>query len=81
MGRRRGVRAGRASGGRAPGRRPPRAVHRHLDTVFEPDSPFQKFERIDVTSARGPGMLDMKGGDVIIVQALRALDAAGVLKA
>ena len=52
----------------------------HLDTVFEPDSPFQKFERIDSNTARGPGVIDMKGGDVIIVQALKALDAAGVLK-
>jgi glutamate carboxypeptidase len=52
----------------------------HLDTVFEPDSPFQKFERVSPTAARGPGVLDMKGGDVIMIQALRALDAAGVLK-
>ncbi len=52
----------------------------HLDTVFEPDSPFQKFERISPDAARGPGILDMKGGDVIIVQALKALQAAGALK-
>ena len=52
----------------------------HLDTVFEPDSPFQKFERISATSARGPGTTDMKGGNVIIVEAIRALRAAGVLQ-
>jgi glutamate carboxypeptidase len=52
----------------------------HLDTVFEPDSPFQKFERLGPSSAKGPGVLDMKGGDVIMVQALRALEAAGVLR-
>jgi glutamate carboxypeptidase len=52
----------------------------HLDTVFEPDSPFQKFERVNATTARGPGIIDMKGGDVIIIQALKALDAAGLLK-
>jgi glutamate carboxypeptidase len=52
----------------------------HLDTVFEPDSPFQKFERIDARTARGPGVIDMKGGDVIIVQALKALNASGQLK-
>src|SRR5512141_295703 len=52
----------------------------HLDTVFEPDSPFQKFERIDAKTARGPGIIDMKGGDVIIVQALKALHATGALK-
>src|SRR5438094_6343094 len=51
----------------------------HLDTVFEPSSPFQRFERLDDSTARGPGVIDMKGGDVIIVSALRALRAAGVL--
>ena len=51
----------------------------HLDTVFEPGSPFQRFQRIDDSTARGPGVIDMKGGDVIIVQALRALKDAGVL--
>jgi glutamate carboxypeptidase len=51
----------------------------HLDTVFEPDSPFQHFEMVDATHARGPGVIDMKGGDVIIVQALKALRDAGQL--
>ena len=53
----------------------------HLDTVFERDSPFQKFERIDEDTARGPGIIDMKGGDVIIIQALKALKAVGLLDA
>lgn len=52
----------------------------HLDTVFEPDSPFQKFERIDANSAKGPGITDMKGGDVVMIQALKALDSIGALK-
>lgn len=51
----------------------------HLDTVFEPDSPFQKFERLSATEARGPGITDMKGGDVIIVQSLKALKSVGLL--
>lgn len=51
----------------------------HLDTVFEPDSPFQRFERLDGDLARGPGVIDMKGGNVIILEALRALDAVGAL--
>ena len=51
----------------------------HLDTVFEPDSPFQRFERISETAARGPGVTDMKGGDVVMIYALEALAAAGVL--
>ena len=51
----------------------------HLDTVFEPSSPFQQFVR-DGDRATGPGVVDMKGGDVVIVYALRALQAAGVLE-
>lgn len=51
----------------------------HLDTVFEPTSAFQKFERVSDSTARGPGVTDMKGGNVIIVQALKALASAGIL--
>jgi glutamate carboxypeptidase len=51
----------------------------HLDTVFEKDSPFQNFQRLDPKTAKGPGIIDMKGGDVIIVAALKALKSAGVL--
>lgn len=50
----------------------------HLDTVFEPESPFQQFDR-DGDMARGPGVVDMKGGDVVIIAALQALAAANVL--
>lgn len=51
----------------------------HLDTVFEPDSPFQKFEMVNDTTAKGPGIADMKGGNVIMLQALGALKEAGAL--
>jgi glutamate carboxypeptidase len=51
----------------------------HLDTVFEPDSPFQRFERLSDSTARGPGVIDMKGGDVVMLLALRALAEAGML--
>ena len=51
----------------------------HLDTVFEPDSPFQRFERISAGKGRGPGTTDMKGGNVVILEALRAIKAAGSL--
>lgn len=51
----------------------------HLDTVFEPDNPFQKFERLDDSTARGPGVIDMKGGDVVALYALQALNDAGLL--
>jgi glutamate carboxypeptidase len=62
-----------------PGPGPKLLLIGHLDTVFEPSSPFQRFERLDDSTARGPGVIDMKGGDVIIVAALRALKQAGVL--
>jgi glutamate carboxypeptidase len=52
----------------------------HLDTVFEADSPFQTFKRIDANTAEGPGIDDDKGGMVVIVAALRAMQAAGTLK-
>lgn len=51
----------------------------HLDTVFEDDSPFQTFTRVDDLTATGPGIIDMKGGDVVIVEVLRALAHVGVL--
>jgi glutamate carboxypeptidase len=51
----------------------------HLDTVFELDSPFQKFVRIG-GEAEGPGAGDDKGGMTVIVAALRAMQAAGTLK-
>ena len=52
----------------------------HLDTVFEADSPFQKFVRTGDMAA-GPGAGDDKGGMVVIVAALRAMKAAGTLDA
>jgi glutamate carboxypeptidase len=51
----------------------------HLDTVFEPSSPFQGWT-VRGDTAEGPGSSDMKGGDVIIIAALRAMQAAGTLK-
>lgn len=51
----------------------------HLDTVFEPDSPFKGYVRNGDT-VTGPGVNDMKGGIVIMVGALRAMKAAGTLK-
>ncbi|WP_035663291.1 M20/M25/M40 family metallo-hydrolase [Flavobacterium sp. ACAM 123] len=50
----------------------------HLDTVFEEDSPFQEYKR-DGDRVSGPGVDDMKGGDLIIYAALKALQEAGVL--
>jgi glutamate carboxypeptidase len=51
----------------------------HLDTVFEADSPFQHWRR-EGDWAHGPGAADDKGGDAVIVAALRAMQQAGTLK-
>jgi glutamate carboxypeptidase len=51
----------------------------HLDTVFEADSPFQEYELLDAHHAKGPGTTDMKGGNVIILEVIAALQYAGVL--
>ena len=51
----------------------------HLDTVFELDSPFQEYTMLDDNMMKGPGVADMKGGDVIIILAMKALKEAGVL--
>ena len=51
----------------------------HLDTVFEPDSPFTGFVRNGDTAV-GPGVVDDKGGIVVILSALRAMKAAGTLE-
>lgn len=52
----------------------------HLDTVFELDHPFQKFERISADKAKGPGAADDKGGIISMLAALRAMHKAGTLK-
>ena len=52
----------------------------HLDTVFEPDMPAGPFTRLNDSTATGQGVNDMKGGDVVIIAALKALAANGLLK-
>jgi glutamate carboxypeptidase len=62
------------------GKRGPKVVLvGHLDTVFEPESPFQRYQLLDDSTAAGPGVTDMKGGNVIMLLALRALKENGAL--
>jgi glutamate carboxypeptidase len=54
----------------------------HMDTVFELSSSFQKYSIVPGTNgnvAMGPGVNDMKGGLVVMLIALQAMKAAGVL--
>lgn len=50
----------------------------HLDTVFEPNSPFQTARR-EGDKLHGPGAADDKGGVVVMLAALRAMQAGGTL--
>jgi glutamate carboxypeptidase len=52
----------------------------HLDTVFEPDMPAGPYTMLNDSTATGQGVNDMKGGDVVIISALKALAATGQLK-
>ena len=49
----------------------------HLDTVFEGEA--QKWSIVNDSTAKGAGSSDMKGGDVVILYALKAMKAAGTL--
>jgi glutamate carboxypeptidase len=51
----------------------------HMDTVFEKNSPFQKYT-VNGTTGTGPGVNDMKGGLVDMLFALKSMQAAGVLQ-
>ena len=51
----------------------------HLDTVFEPEMPFTPFTRLNDSTATGQGANDMKGGDVVSIVALQALQSLGLL--
>lgn len=50
----------------------------HLDTVFPNDSPFQKAVWRDDQTLNGPGVADMKGGLIVMLEALMALEQSGV---
>jgi glutamate carboxypeptidase len=50
----------------------------HLDTVFAPDTKFQRFEK-RANSAKGPGVEDNKGGDLVMLYALKALQSVHAL--
>lgn len=52
----------------------------HLDTVFEPDMPANPFLMLNDSTATGQGVTDMKGGDVIAILALQALNQFGLLE-
>jgi glutamate carboxypeptidase len=51
----------------------------HLDTVFDKGSAVAAWDRRG-NRVRGQGVADMKGGDVVLLEALRALHAVGALQ-
>lgn len=57
----------------------PLLIAGHLDTVHDPAGPFQSLTLApDGKTATGPGCVDMKGGLIIALAALEALDACGI---
>lgn len=52
----------------------------HMDTVFPKDDEFQKLIIEADGRLKGPGVADMKGGIVVMLNALRALEAADLLE-
>lgn len=52
----------------------------HLDTVFELDMAFAPYTKLNDSTATGQGVNDMKGGNVIMIGALKALYELGLLK-
>lgn len=51
----------------------------HMDTVFAADDSFQHCRMIDEARMNGPGTADMKGGLLVMIEALSALEAAGAI--
>ncbi|WP_254262432.1 hydrolase [Marinobacterium weihaiense] len=46
----------------------------HLDTVYAADHPFQRVRWLDDNRLNGPGVTDLKGGLVVMIHALMALE-------
>ncbi|MEO6613790.1 MAG: M20/M25/M40 family metallo-hydrolase [Chitinophagaceae bacterium] len=51
----------------------------HLDTVFEPEMPPNPFTMLNDSTATGQGVNDMKGGDVLVIAALKVLQEQHLL--
>ena len=48
----------------------------HLDTVFAADHAFPAVREIDADTLNGPGVADLKGGLLVLFQALMALECS-----
>ena len=59
-----------------PERRPRILMCIHMDTVYDTTHPFQKCHWIDKHTLGGPGVADAKGGLVVMLEAIRALESS-----
>jgi len=62
-----------------PGAARPIVLAGHLDTLCPPDPSFNSLVDRGET-LHGPGVNDMKGGDVVLIWAVKALDALGLIE-
>lgn len=53
----------------------------HIDTVFPADHAFQEPRYLDDNTLNGPGVADMKGGILVMLTALEALERSGAADA
>jgi len=52
----------------------------HLDTVFAKHDDFTTYKQLGADQASGPGVADMKGGNTIIITALKSLQSLNLLE-
>lgn len=61
-----------------PGAKPELLLVGHIDTIFEKDHPYQKFSE-SPGKLHGPGVIDMKGGIVLMLNVLEELKDPAIL--
>lgn len=53
----------------------------HIHTVFSIDHPFQTVREVDSNTLNGPGVVDAKGGLIVLLTALEALERSDFAQA
>ncbi len=48
----------------------------HMDTVYPPEHSFQSCKQLDSNTLNGPGVADLKGGLLVMIEALKRFEAS-----